>query len=272
MPASATRSAMAAPPRQHMKPAVGLTHDCRTKRPNKPASDHRRFSVHPKLFVFFDKKTGSRRFEVPADLDGRIPIDQAASLLAVHCIARQQLPADFSIMVDASEDLVKGLTGRAKKLIQSCSGSVPPVPLSRRQHQVLGAIAHNLTNKEIAASLYISERTVKFHVSALLEKFDVRRRSDLMLETFDLISFGRLRKRHASLHAPVSQDDAGTSPLLELGLVESAPGSIERSRLGDVGSNNLGLGSPSQKASATCKNAPSSLTMNDLPVTSSRRS
>jgi hypothetical protein len=61
----------------------------------------------------------------------------------------------------------------------------------------------------------------------LLDKFDVRRRSDLMLETFDLVSLG-CRKPQASLQAPVWQDDVKTSSLLEPGLVASALGSVER--------------------------------------------
>jgi DNA-binding CsgD family transcriptional regulator len=39
----------------------------------------------------------------------------------------------------------------------------------------------NLANKEIGNKLNISERTVKFHVSNLLNKFGVRRRADLIL-------------------------------------------------------------------------------------------
>lgn len=53
--------------------------------------------------------------------------------------------------------------------------------LSVRQQQVLDALLKNLSNKEIAARLNISERTVKFHVSQLLEKFGVRRRADLIV-------------------------------------------------------------------------------------------
>jgi len=37
------------------------------------------------------------------------------------------------------------------------------------------------TNKEIANKLHIPERTVKFHVSNLLNKLGVRRRADLIL-------------------------------------------------------------------------------------------
>lgn len=53
--------------------------------------------------------------------------------------------------------------------------------LSRREHEVLDAVLENLANKEIAAKLNISERTVKFHVSNILSKFSVRRRADLIL-------------------------------------------------------------------------------------------
>jgi len=39
---------------------------------------------------------------------------------------------------------------------------------------VLSGISQDLSNKEIAAKLSLSERTVKFHVSAMLEKFGAR--------------------------------------------------------------------------------------------------
>ena len=53
--------------------------------------------------------------------------------------------------------------------------------LSRREQEVLEPLLENLANKEIASKLNISERTVKFHVSNLLNKFGVRRRADLIL-------------------------------------------------------------------------------------------
>src|SRR5207249_3889222 len=62
-----------------------------------------RFSVHPKIFVFFDKSTGTRLFEVTAREDGRMPQEQAVSLLAMHCVARQQMPKDFGVMVATGE-------------------------------------------------------------------------------------------------------------------------------------------------------------------------
>ena len=53
--------------------------------------------------------------------------------------------------------------------------------LSRREQEVLNSLLENLANKEIGNKLNISERTVKFHVSNLLNKFGVRRRADLIL-------------------------------------------------------------------------------------------
>jgi NarL family two-component system response regulator LiaR len=56
--------------------------------------------------------------------------------------------------------------------------------LSRREQQVLDSLLQNLSNKEIANQLNISERTVKFHVSNLLAKYSVRRRADLIIQCF----------------------------------------------------------------------------------------
>jgi DNA-binding NarL/FixJ family response regulator len=53
--------------------------------------------------------------------------------------------------------------------------------MSGRERQVLDALLENLANKEIAARLHLSERTVKFHVSNLLSRFGVSSRSELIL-------------------------------------------------------------------------------------------
>lgn len=52
--------------------------------------------------------------------------------------------------------------------------------LTRREREVLEAVLENLSNKEIAHKLHMSERTAKFHVSNLLLKRGVRRRTDLL--------------------------------------------------------------------------------------------
>ena len=53
--------------------------------------------------------------------------------------------------------------------------------LSRREKEVIQGLLDNLSNKEIGNQLNISERTVKFHVSNILQKFGVQRRADLIV-------------------------------------------------------------------------------------------
>ena len=121
-------------------------------------------------------------FHVEGGPDGQLPAEQAAALLAMHCLVRGQSPSDYVVMVEAQEDLLDGIKDKAEKLL--CAGrSVPsPVQLSRREEEVLGGILRSLANKEIAAALHLSERTVKFHVSSLLAKFQVRGRMELLRE------------------------------------------------------------------------------------------
>jgi len=49
--------------------------------------------------------------------------------------------------------------------------------LSKREYEVLIEISQGLSNKEIAAKLFVSESTIKTHVSNLLIKLDAKRRT-----------------------------------------------------------------------------------------------
>lgn len=53
--------------------------------------------------------------------------------------------------------------------------------LTERESAVALAVARGLTNKEVAAALDITERTVKAHLSAIFEKLAVRDRMQLVL-------------------------------------------------------------------------------------------
>jgi DNA-binding CsgD family transcriptional regulator len=150
------------------------------------------FSVHPKLFVFRDKKTGAPRFELKADPDGKLPLDEAVTLLAMHCLVHGQKLSDYNVTVAAGENLLDGLGPRVRKLIQATLAIASPLPLSHRQQEVLAAVLQNLSNKEIGAKLNVSERTIKFHVSALLVKFNVTGRVSLARTAADLFAAGRL--------------------------------------------------------------------------------
>ena len=64
------------------------------------------------------------------------------------------------------------------------AGSV--ASLSPREREVLGLLGHGLTNKEIAARLFISPVTVKVHVRHILEKLGVRTRTAAALRATQL--------------------------------------------------------------------------------------
>lgn len=76
------------------------------------------------------------------------------------------------------------LTGFIEAILPELHGSEalnPGIEISRRERDVLDLLLENLSNKEIAAKLFVSERTVKFHVSNLLSKFGVQRRTELIV-------------------------------------------------------------------------------------------
>lgn len=54
---------------------------------------------------------------------------------------------------------------------------IKDLDISTREYEVLQKIAEGLSNKEIAASLFLSESTIKTHVSNLLVKLDAKRRT-----------------------------------------------------------------------------------------------
>lgn len=55
--------------------------------------------------------------------------------------------------------------------------SIKKLGISKREYEVLKQVAAGLSNQEIASQLFISESTVKTHVSNLLLKLDAKRRT-----------------------------------------------------------------------------------------------
>jgi DNA-binding NarL/FixJ family response regulator len=92
-------------------------------------------------------------------------------------------------LVRAVRDVVGGrtspLSGEAAlvvvRALQSAAGAPPPEPrvfgLTGREAEVMGLVARGRSNREIAAALTLSEKTVKNHVSRVYAKLGVRTRA-----------------------------------------------------------------------------------------------
>jgi len=57
-------------------------------------------------------------------------------------------------------------------------GDDPLDALNEQEHKILLLIAEGKTNKEIAGQVYLSDKTVKNYVSSILNKLNLRRRSE----------------------------------------------------------------------------------------------
>src|SRR5262252_3316236 len=152
-------------------------------------------AIAKEKFFFYEKNTGVSHFHVESDEQGRFPVEQAAGLLAMHCMVRNQTPADYVVMVQADSSNLEGLTEKAQKLLDAGRSVKSHVKLTRREEEVLSGVMRSQANKEIANALNLSERTVKFHVSSLLAKFRVRGRMELVREA----------AQHTSQRTPVAE-------------------------------------------------------------------
>ncbi len=63
---------------------------------------------------------------------------------------------------------------------------VKELGLSKREFEVLQEISIGLSNKEVAEKLFVSESTVKTHVSNIFVKLDARRRTEAVIKAKEL--------------------------------------------------------------------------------------
>ena len=73
-------------------------------------------------------------------------------------------------------EVTRRLVGRYAARIRPAEGTPDDMPLAPRELEVLRLIADGLSNGEIAATLVISQETVKTYVSRILTKLDLRDR------------------------------------------------------------------------------------------------
>ena len=96
-------------------------------------------------------------------------IGSESLLRAIHCVAAGQSildPAATRAMIDKMQTLLASGTGGGADF------------LSSQEYRVLALVAQGKTNKEIAAALELSDKTVKNYLSNIFQKLRVTRRSE----------------------------------------------------------------------------------------------
>lgn len=151
-----------------------------------------------KFFVFCEKTGSKAQFQADTACDVNNAVERMAGLLAIQCLVKGHDPDDFVVLVPADSTLSGRMLSRAKQLLHEGRAALDPPSLSPRQSEILHSVIRNQANKEIASRLNITVRTVKFHISSLLNKFGVENR-------------GELARRASGLMASIHTESSGSS-------------------------------------------------------------
>jgi NarL family two-component system response regulator YdfI len=100
-------------------------------------------------------------------------------------LLRDSSPNEITAALQAASDGLVVLSPEILEILWPSSSEVtgfadlpPGEPLTTRESEVLGLLADGAGNKEIATRLRISEHTVKFHVSSILNKLGATTRTE----------------------------------------------------------------------------------------------
>ena len=95
-------------------------------------------------YFFYERNTGVAHFHVETDEQGRFPVEQAAGLLAMHCVVRNQTPSTPITSAQAEESAATTLPATTSQRALPRN----PIPDHRR---VLDAIAASQLSMTVRA-------------------------------------------------------------------------------------------------------------------------
>jgi DNA-binding NarL/FixJ family response regulator len=108
-------------------------------------------------------------------------IESALAAGAAAYVVKTAHPHDLATAIrqvfEPSLYLAGGRIGR-RSLVRSRNGEGHGLDLTRRELEILRLVAHGHANSELAKKLWITEQTVKFHLSNIYRKLDVANRTE----------------------------------------------------------------------------------------------
>ncbi|HVN52905.1 MAG TPA: response regulator transcription factor [Anaerolineaceae bacterium] len=135
-------------------------------------------------FVFEGLKAGARGYllkDISSEEMAQAVRTVAAGKALIQPSVTRKVLMEFSRLASASSTSPSD----AGRLPDTKHSSLPE-PLTSREREVLRALARGFSNREIAQELFITEGTVKNHVSNLFAKLEVRDRTQAVLKAQEL--------------------------------------------------------------------------------------
>ena len=97
----------------------------------------------------------------------------------VHAVLRGENLLHQAVLTNP--ELARRVLGEFRSLSEGQGGAPPDVSLSPREMEVLDCLVMGRSNKEIGDALFITEQTVKNHMTSVLRKLDVNDRVQAVL-------------------------------------------------------------------------------------------
>ena len=117
---------------------------------------------------------GARGYLLKQDFESIIPAIKAA--YSGQSVFGGQIVSKLPSLMDKSASDNDSLS-----LINNIEDKVFPEDITNKEIEVMEQVAKGFNNKEIAANLYLSEGTVRNYISTILEKLDLRDRTQLAI-------------------------------------------------------------------------------------------
>jgi two-component system response regulator DevR len=96
-------------------------------------------------------------------------------------VSRTELLKALRLVASGQSLIDSNMSARALSRMTTLAAGAAQAPgeaLTEREREVLALVARGYTNKQIAEALYVSEKTARNHVSHILEKLGLARRSE----------------------------------------------------------------------------------------------